>query len=44
MEEVTSKEDHVDIPLSSQAHDFMKALPAVVSPRSISFVVADMVV
>lgn len=44
MKEIPSKQDHIDVPLFCQAHDFVEALPAVVAPNVVSLVVTDMTV
>jgi hypothetical protein len=44
MKQVSSQENHVNIPFLGQAHYFVEALPAVVPTDGISLVVADMVI
>lgn len=44
VEQIPSQQHHVDILLLGQTHHFVEALPAVVSPDGISFIVPNMVV
>ena len=44
MEEVTGEEDHVNIAIFGQTHDFMERLPGVITSDRVSFVGSDMVV
>ena len=44
MEEVSGKQDHVDIFVFRQAHNLMEALPAIITTNVISLVVADMTI
>ena len=44
MEQVSSQENHINIPFLGQAHYFVEALPAVVPTDGISLVVADMII
>jgi hypothetical protein len=44
MEEIAGKEDHVNIALLSQTHDFMEGLPAVISSDGVALTVTDMII
>jgi hypothetical protein len=44
MEKITGEQDHVDVTLLGERHDFVETLPAVVPADRIPLVVPDMIV
>jgi len=44
VEEVSGKQDHVDIFVFGEAHDFVKAFPAVIATDGITLIVPNMVI
>ena len=44
VEEVATKEDHVDITSLGELHDLIKGTPTVILPNGISLLVANMVI